>query len=136
AAHSREVIVENGGDIWLHGNRERTVGVFAGASPVTGKLAVKLDAALMPCAVCTSSGTVGPSLSFGKADAAIAVAGSGALADAAATAVANAVKAADDVNAALELAQRIPGVLGIVIVVGTDLGAWGHVELTDMHAAS
>ncbi|UCH35256.1 MAG: UPF0280 family protein, partial [Armatimonadota bacterium] len=47
AAHSREVIVENGGDIWLHGNRERTVGVFAGASPVTGKLAVKLDAALM-----------------------------------------------------------------------------------------
>jgi len=90
----------------------------------------------MPCAVCTSSGTVGPSLSFGKADAAIAVAGAGALADAAATAVANAVKAADDVNAALELAQRIPGVLGIVIVVGTDLGAWGHVELTDMHAAS
>jgi len=129
AADSPRVIVENGGDIWLQGNGERTVGVFAGTSPFTGRLAVRLDAALMPCSICTSSGTVGPSLSFGKADAAIAVAGSGALADAAATAIGNAVKSADDINAALGLAQRIPGMFGAVVVIGDNLGAWGRVEL-------
>jgi ApbE superfamily uncharacterized protein (UPF0280 family) len=129
AADSPQVIVENGGDIWLQGNRGRTVGVFAGASPFTGKLAVRLDAGIMPCSICTSSGTVGPSLSFGKADAAIAVAGSGALADAAATAIANAATSRDDLNAALELAQGIPGVLGAVVIIGDSLGAWGQVQL-------
>jgi len=129
AAHSRHVIVENGGDIWLQGDCERTVGVFAGQSPLTGKLAVRLTADLMPCSICASSGTVGPSLSFGKADAAIAIAGSGALADATATALGNAVKTSDDIAGALELAQRIPGLFGAVIVIGSALGAWGRVEL-------
>jgi hypothetical protein len=129
ASSSRQVIVENGGDIWLHGDCERIVGVFAGRSPLTGKLAVRLKADLMPCSICASSGTVGPSLSFGKADAAIAVAGSGALADAAATAIGNAVKTADDIAGALELAQRIPGLRGAVVVIGSALGAWGCVEL-------
>jgi len=129
AAYSRQVIVENGGDIWLQGECERTVGVFAGRSPLTGKLAVRLKADLMPCSICASSGTVGPSLSFGKADAAIAVAAGGALADAAATAIGNAVKTADDIAGALELAQRIPGLRGAVVVIGSALGAWGYVEL-------
>ena len=131
AAHSTQVIVENGGDIWLQGNRERVVGVFAGASPFTGKLGVRLAADLMPCSICASSGTVGPSLSFGQADAAIAVAPGGALADAAATAIGNAVRSADDIDAALQLAQRIPGLLGAVVIVGDRLGARGRVELVE-----
>jgi len=129
AADSHEVIIENGGDIWLQGRRERTDGDFAGRSPFTGKLAVRVAANLLPAAVCTSSGTVGPSLSFGQADAAIALAGTGALADAAATAIANIVQGADDLAAAIELAQAIPGLLGAVIIVGDRLAAWGRVEL-------
>ena len=129
APYSTEVIVENGGDIWLQGRRERTVGVFAGESPFTGKLAVRVEGSVLPGAICTSSGTVGPSLSFGKADAAIALAGTGALADAAATAIGNAARSADDIPKAIELAQRIPGVLGAVVIIGERLGAWGQVEL-------
>jgi len=129
AGDSRAVIVENGGDIWLQGESERLIGVFAGASPFTGKLAVRLAADLMPCSICTSSGTVGPSLSFGKADAAIAVAGSGALADAAATAIGNAVGGPDEVEAGIEAARRIPGLFGAVAIAGDKLAAWGRVEL-------
>jgi ApbE superfamily uncharacterized protein (UPF0280 family) len=135
AVEAHEVIVENGGDIWLQGNRERTVGVFAGRSPFTGKLGVRLAVDLMPCSICTSSGTVGPSLSFGKADAAIAVAGSGALADAAATAIGNAVGGADEVEAGLDVARRVPGVLGAVVIVGDKLAAWGRVELVDLSSS-
>lgn len=128
-AYCGDVIVENGGDIWLQGCRERTVGVFAGPSPLSGKLALRVEGGMMPVAVCTSSGTVGPSLSFGGADAAIAIAGAGALADAAATAIGNAARSADDVPAAIEAAQRIPGLLGAVVIVGERVGAWGQVQL-------
>jgi hypothetical protein len=129
AADSAQVIVENGGDIWLQGASERLVGVFAGASPFTGKLAVRLAADLMPCSICTSSGTVGPSLSFGKADAAMAIAASGALADAAATAIGNAVGGPDEVEAGIAVARSIPGLCGAVAIAGDKLAAWGRVEL-------
>jgi len=132
AAESPQVIVENGGDIWLQGDRERTVGVFAGRSPFTGTVAVRLAADIMPCSTCTSSGTVGPSLSFGNADAAIAVAGSGALADAAATAIGNAVHSADDVEAGIGVAEQIPGILGAVVIVGDTLAGWGRLELVKL----
>jgi ApbE superfamily uncharacterized protein (UPF0280 family) len=132
-AYSTQVIVENGGDIWLQGSCERIVGIFAGASPFTGKLAVRVAADLLPAAICTSSGTVGPSLSFGKADAAAALAGTGALADAAATAIGNAARSADDIPAAIAAAQRIPGVTGALVIVGERLGAWGKVELVPAH---
>jgi hypothetical protein len=85
--------------------------------------------------VCTSSGTVGPSLSFGRADAACILAPSAALADAAATAVGNVVRSPGDLAAGLEKAQAIPGVTGAVIIIGEKLGAWGGVELFEMKRA-
>ncbi len=84
---SEEVIVENGGDIYLATLRERTVGVYAGHSPLSLKLGIVIEPEDSPLGICTSSGTVGPSLSFGKADAVCVLSKSGALADAAATAV-------------------------------------------------
>jgi ApbE superfamily uncharacterized protein (UPF0280 family) len=71
---SPELIIENGGDILLRSKRERTVAIYAGDSPLSGKIGLKIKDAATPLGVCTSSGTVGHSLSFGRADAVVAVA--------------------------------------------------------------
>jgi ApbE superfamily uncharacterized protein (UPF0280 family) len=128
---SPEIIVENGGDIFLKTARKRVVGIYAGSSPLTGKLGLEIHPADMPLGVCTSSGTVGHSLSFGKADAVVVTAGSATLADAAATAICNRVKSPDDINAAIELGRGIEGLRGIVIVIGSSIGAWGEVKLCE-----
>jgi ApbE superfamily uncharacterized protein (UPF0280 family) len=54
---------------------------------------------------------------------------SASLADAAATAIANRVKKKNDIRMALEFGSEIPGVLGILIILGEELGAWGDLEL-------
>jgi len=129
---SDEVIVENGGDIFLASRRQRTVAIWAGSSPLSRRVGLKIPADAMPLSVCTSSGTVGPSLSFGKADAAVIVAQSGALADAAATAVGNRARTAADVEAALGLGKSIAGVQQVVVIIGDTLGAWGQYELAPL----
>lgn len=128
-AHSPEVVVENGGDIYIAGKRPRTVGLYAGYSPLTGKVGVKIPPEQLPLGICTSSGTLGHSLSFGKADAAMVLASNAALCDAVATAAANRVQGVDDIGKALQYACKIPGVTGAVIVKDDQLGAWGAVEL-------
>jgi len=125
---SAELIIENGGDIFAASARSRVFGIYAGSSPLTGKIALKLDAGQMPCGVCTSSGTVGHSLSFGKADAAIVMARSATLADACATALGNLIRSAEDIPAGLYFAETTPGLDGAVVIVGEKLGAWGAIQ--------
>ena len=129
AERSDQVIVENGGDVYMIGDRERVAALFAGDSPVSGKVGVRISPALLPVAVCTSSGTVGHSLSFGKADAVTVLARDGALADAVATGLANRVQDAGDIERAVAAARAVTGVLGVVVVVGDSLGAWGNIRL-------
>lgn len=125
-----EVIVENGGDCLIKTERPAVVSLYAGPkSPFSGKLKLRIDTSAGPRGVCTSSGTVGHSVSLGKADAVVAVATSAALADAAATAVANTIKGADDVEKALENEKRRGKLLGLLIAVGEHLGAWGEIEI-------
>lgn len=127
---SEEIIVENGGDIFIQARKPRRIGIFAGNSPLSGKLAIDIEPDDTPLGVCTSSGTVGHSLNFGVADAVVVISPSTAMADAAATAVSNIVQSADDIPAAIELAQSIDGVAGVVIIVGDKLGVWGQVKLS------
>jgi ApbE superfamily uncharacterized protein (UPF0280 family) len=131
---SPEIIIENGGDIYLKLLRKRTVGIYAGRSPLTGRIGIEISPADTPLGVCTSSGTVGPSLSFGRADAAVAIAPSATLADAAATALGNRVKQPDDIAQAIEFGKSISGLKGIVIIIGDRLGAWGEVKLRETSA--
>jgi uncharacterized protein len=127
---SKEVIVENGGDIQLVTSRQRIVGIYAGDSSLSHKVGIVIEPEETPLGVCTSSGTVGPSLSFGKADAVCILSRSATLADAAATAVGNLVKEKDDIERGLTRAQEIEGLLGALIIVGDRMGAWGKVKLT------
>jgi len=129
---SKEVIVENGGDIYLATSRERTIGIFAGDSPLSLKIGIVISPEDTPLGVCTSSGTVGPSLSFGKADAVCILAKSSALADAVATAVGNIVGEKKDIELGLERGKKIAGVLGMLIIVEEKMGVWGNVRLIQL----
>lgn len=127
---SASVIVENGGDCHLIADEEITVGVYAGPkSPFQGKIALRFGPERFPLAVCTSSGTIGHSLSFGKADAVVVASRSAALADAAATAIGNIARAPSDIQQALDHGARIPGIEGTLILMGGKMGAWGNMEL-------
>jgi uncharacterized protein len=112
--------------------RPATVALYAGASPLSRQVGLKIDPLLGPLGVCTSSGTVGPSLSLGRADAACVLAASAALADACATALGNRVPDAGAINAALEWVAGVPGIFGALVIVGDKLGAWGRVELAPL----
>jgi uncharacterized protein len=83
-------------------------------------------------AVCTSSGVVGHSLSFGKADAVVVVAKSCALADAAATSIGNRVTGSGSIKCAIDRGKEIRGILGILIIAGEKLGAWGDIEIVPL----
>lgn len=127
--YSSDLLIENGGDIFAASGTARVFGLYAGRSRFSGKIGLKIAAEQMPCGLCTSSGTVGHSISFGNADAATIVAKSAALADACATAVGNRVRQASDIAAALQFAESIEGVEAAVIVLGDQIGAWGAIEL-------
>ncbi len=124
-----EFIIENGGDIYLKTNRERTVLLYAKDSPYSEKIGIKVKESTIPYGICTSSGTVGPSLSFGRADAVCIVGNSALFADGLATYVGNIVKKKDDISIAIEKGKSFPGIAGIVIIVGSHLGVWGDIEI-------
>jgi ApbE superfamily uncharacterized protein (UPF0280 family) len=131
-AFSPEIIVENGGDIFLKTSKKRLVGIYAGRSSFTKKIALEVVPEETPLGIGTSSGTVGHSLSLGSADAVIALSSSAALGDAAATALGNMVRHADDIPRAIEKARSIEGLRGVVIVVGDKMGVWGRVRIVPL----
>ncbi len=127
-----EAIVENGGDIYIDSPKERIVALFAGDSPLSMRVGLKVCGAQGPLGVCTSSGRVGHSLSFGKAHSVTVVASDAAVADAAATALANMVRGPDDIGKTLERAKEMEMVEGAVVIFEDHLGAWGHIELVHL----
>jgi len=131
-AHTDETIVENGGDVFLKLNDPFTAGIFAGESPLSLRIGIEIDSKGSPMAVCTSSGTVGHSLSLGRADAVCVVSRSCPLADAAATSVGNRLKSASDISAAIDFGKSIPDVLGIVVILGDQIGMWGDLNVVPL----
>ena len=127
--HATEVIVENGGDIFAVALRPLKFILYAGEnSPFKDKLAFKIHAD-NGIGVCTSSGKVGPSLSFGAADAVVAIAEDAAFADAAATAIANSIKTPEDIDVAVEEQNKRGDLKGLIACCGERLGVWGDIEI-------
>jgi len=134
SAFSPELIVENGGDIYLKSSRKRIIGIYAGKSPLTGKIGLEIDGQDTPLGVCTSSGTVGHSISYGRADAVIVLSKSATLADAAATAIGNLIAQPDDITKGIEFAKGIEGLKGVIIIEGDNIGLWGEVKISQTYA--
>ena len=125
----KEVIVENGGDIYADATADMDIAVFAGQSPLSEKVGLHIPASAFPCGICTSSGTVGPSLSLGKADAMLIVCRDVLLADSYATAMANRIKTANDLQPVIEQIQSIPDILAALAIKGDRLAVSGLYEL-------
>ncbi len=124
---AEEVIVENGGDIFMKITQPRKIGVHAGPSKFSERFGFEVLPEDTPLGVCTSSDSVGPSISLGKGDAVTVFASTAALADAAATAIGNVVVGHDALAKGLAKAKSIDGVRGVAIVKGAELGVWGRV---------
>lgn len=131
AAGVDEFFIENGGDLFFTREKPRLIAVYAGTSPFSWRLGLKIPTG-KPLSVCTSSGTVGPSYSKGRADAAVVLSPDGALADAVATAAANRIQNTSDLKKTAGYVGTISGVSGVLLVCGKALAAWGDIELTEL----
>lgn len=126
---AKEVVVENGGDVFLSLAEEGTISVVSPNSPLSGKLAVVIPANYTPCGICTSSGTAGHSFSYGRADAAMVACRSAALADAWATQLGNRIKTEADAEVAVAFVGEQDEVLSAVAIIGKTLAVCGTFEV-------
>jgi len=121
----KDVIIENGGDVFLASRKSRVVRIYTGLPKIWKNLSIKIAPKGTPLGICTSSGTIGHSLSFGSADSVVILSKNAGLADAVATAVANRVQSKEDLQAALKFARSVKGVKGVIIIAKNNLASWG-----------
>lgn len=126
----KDVIIENGGDIFINTSKTRDFGLYAGKSKLWNKLKLKIRPKECPVGVCTSSGTLGQALNFGAADSVVVLSKSVMLADAVASAAANRINSKADFQKALDFASKIKGVRGIIIILKNELVSWGKIEFS------
>ena len=124
-----EVIVENGGDIYAQASTDMDISVFAGQSPLSEKIGLHIPASAFPLGICTSSGTVGPSLSLGRADAVMIVCKDVMLADSYATAMANRIQSVNDLQPVIDRITNTPDILGAIAVKDDRMAICGQYEL-------
>lgn len=134
--YAKDVIIENGGDIFIKSSKNRVIGIYAGKSSLSNKVGIEIEAKDTPLGVCTSAGTVGHSFSFGKADAVTVLSKSTLLADAAATAIGNIIQTKEDISKGISFAQKIKGILGVVIIKDDEMGVWGDVKICKIQEVS
>lgn len=116
-------VIDNGGDIALVSDRPVRVGVHAGGAALSNRVAFVVPPQEEVLGICTSSATVGPSISFGIADAVTIFSRNVALSDAWATSVCNQIRPAD--RSVLERVDPSE-VAGIFAVMGDLTVRWGE----------
>jgi len=134
APYCSDVLVENGGDLFLRSSRERLVGLLA--DPEAGAtLGLRLGPEDFPLSLCASSATIGHSLSLGQGELVVVRSRSGSFADAAATALCNLLKAKADLPRVTQTAQRLSRgvppnrVDGVFAQCHGQIAVWGEMEL-------
>ncbi len=124
-AGAQEAVVDNGGDIAVFIHKPLNVGIYAGEQ-FFPDLAFKIIPRDKPLGICTSSGTVGHSFSYGNADAAIVISENIVLADAAATALANRIHSPGDLTTCFEILDDLPQIEGSMVILGDKISIWGN----------
>ena len=115
-------VIDNGGDIAMLCDRPVRVGVHAGEAALSDSVAFVVPPQDRILGVCTSSATVGPSISFGIADAVTIFSHDVALADAWATEVCNAIRPDD--RSVLGRIDPLE-VDGVFTIMGDVTAEWG-----------
>lgn len=116
-------LIDNGGDIVLVSEKDIRVGIYAGSAPSSGKFAFIIKPQTEILGICTSSATVGPSVSFGIADAVTCFSRDPAKADAWATGLCNILTPSNFD----EVMKKVEGssVFAVYAVIGDWIGRWG-----------
>ena len=125
----KEMVIENGGDIFALLSDEFVLSVFAGNSPLSERIGIIIPEGKKKWGICTSAGTVGPSLSYGKADAVVVICEDILLADAYATALGNKVKSPDHVEKVINASEKIPEILSLLIICEDKVGIRGDFDI-------
>ena len=120
--NTKETVIENGGDIYLDIKKPLDILIYAGGSPLSGRIAIRVHPEHSPLGVCTSSGTIGHSLSFGKADAVVIACKNACLADAYATKFANLVRYERDIKPVLKMIKKNTDIIGGLIILDKKIG--------------
>jgi ApbE superfamily uncharacterized protein (UPF0280 family) len=124
AAGAPEAVADNGGDIALFITEPVRIGIYAGNASVK-RLAFHVEPAVRPLGICTSSGTVGHSFSYGRADAAVVISDDVILADAAATALGNRVKDKSDLTECFKFMDDIGEIQGAMVILDDQVAMYG-----------
>ena len=125
----QEMLIENGGDIYVLLKNELVLSVFAGESILSERVGLVIPAGQKKLGICTSAGTVGPSISYGKADAVVVVCEDILLADAFATAFGNKVKSPNHVEKVIQQAENFPEIQSLLIICEDKIGIKGENEI-------
>ncbi|MCM8825694.1 MAG: UPF0280 family protein [Candidatus Omnitrophica bacterium] len=125
---SPQVIIENGGDIFLMTEKERIISIFSGNSPFSMKIGIRVKPRDYPFGVATSSATVGHSTSFGNADSVTVLCPESSLADGLATFFCNIPIDAEFHNIKKNIIE-FPFLEGIVIIKNNLMFSWGNLEI-------
>jgi ApbE superfamily uncharacterized protein (UPF0280 family) len=126
-AGAGHVIMDNGGDIALKIDHPVVVGIYTGNARINN-IGIRLTPKKETIGVCTSSGTIGHSLSFGCADAATVIAGDVLLADALATVLGNQIRERDqsEIETILSSLMR-DDIEGMIVIIDDMMGVCGKI---------
>lgn len=124
-------IVDNGGDIAMINDETVIVGIYAGESATGISIGLEIEPTDSIIGICTSSGRIGHSISFGNADAVTILSGDVSLADAAATAVGNAVNGEASIEEAFSIVSGVESITGCLIIIGEHIGVYGSVRIVE-----
>jgi len=117
--------VDNGGDIAMIIEHPVTVEVFSNPDS-SAAIALEMEPTGGITGVCTSSGRLGHSISFGDADAAVAIATNAYLADALATAIGNKVKDKQSLQTCFDAFRHITEFTGGLVLRDGDVAMYGR----------
>lgn len=129
--YTEQLIVENGGDIFLKINEDKRIGVYLGKhfDVSLDTIILKIKKKDKPFGIASSSAFIGHSLNFGNADLLTVITKDAILADAFATALSNRIKKASDVDAVLKYVKNNPLIEAILIAFNNKLYIWGDIEI-------
>lgn len=126
---SKYSIVENGGDVALINNKKVLCGIYSNNEILGNNIAFEIRPQRKILGVCTSSGKIGHSISFGESDSVTIISNSPSIADGLATRIANEVKgetSEDKVVNASEFSENFKEFYkGILIISGENVATIG-----------
>lgn len=120
---SRHSIVENGGDIALINNKRLLCGIYSNNEVLGNSIAFEIKKRKTPLGICTSSGKIGHSISFGEAESVTVISKSPSMADGLATRIANdviGITGEDRVSNAVETAEKFREFFRGVLIISQD----------------